>query len=768
MVRSTLRRKLFRDMWQNRLQFLAVILLCALGSWVFSGLDASWRMLETSAQTYFEEQNLADLWITRSPVDRNALTRMRSVRGVADAQARLSVELTVDLPHEPTLVVQGYEEAVRINRPLLQSGRALLESDLRGCLLDERFAQANGLSPGDRLSLLVGGEPYTYTIRGLCLSAEYLSLAKSTTPDPLNYGFVILNAASLPLLSPNGAVLTLAPEADTQAVKEALEALYPEALVIGRDAQSAMKSIQMDVDMFRNLSYVFPLLAFAVAAMIVLTTVSRMLENQRIQMGTLKALGYRDGQLRRHYLSYAFYPSLVGSFLGLFVGRWTIPWVLWNMEIARHVFPYRLNAPVSAAQWTVCGLGVVLSCLICLFTYRNSAREQTAALLRPKPPRAGRKLLLERWKGLWRRMGFNAKMVMRNLMRNKARTIMSLMGVLCCNMLIITSLGLQDSVAYFVGKYYFGTLRYDVRADLTQDAGQVEAYRKRVEAGRLEGVMDVALSARGNGNALATLLTVLEDDQRLINLGKDETWIPLPAHGAMLSQKLAETLGVKVGDALELCVPGDPDPLRTWVSGIAEVTIGQTVYMSRSAWEEISDAGFTPTALLVWQPTEEGMRYLSDLDELESFSYPTEENEDTLQILNSMMGAFSLMSGAALGLAFVVLYNMGILNFTERTREYATLKVLGYHQKEIRRLMRAENNLMTLLGVLLGIGPGWWLVGMVFRSCERDNMVFVYTVKGVSVLVACAATCAFSYLVSWFLTRKVRAIDMVEALKSVE
>lgn len=768
MVRNALRRKLFRDMWQNRLQFLAVILLCALGSWVFSGLDASWRMLETSAQTYFEEQNLADLWVTRSPMDRNALTRVRSVRGVADAQARLSVELTVDLPHEPTLVVQGYEEAVRINRPLLQSGETLLESDLRGCLLDERFAEANGLSPGDRLTLLVGGEPYTYTIRGLCLSAEYLALAKSATPDPLNYGFVILNAASLPLLSPNGAVLTLAPEADTQAVKEALEALYPEALVIGRDAQSAMKSIQMDVDMFRNLSYVFPLLAFAVAAMIVLTTVSRMLENQRIQMGTLKALGYRDGQLRRHYLSYAFYPSLVGSFLGLFVGRWTIPWVLWNMEIARHVFPYRLNAPVSAAQWTVCGLGVVLSCLICLFTYRNSAREQTAALLRPKPPRAGRKLLLERWKGLWSRMGFNAKMVMRNLMRNKARTIMSLMGVLCCNMLIITSLGLQDSVAYFVGKYYFGTLRYDVRADLTQDAGQVEAYRKRVEAGRLEGVMDVALSARGNGNALATLLTVLEDDQRLINLGKDETWIPLPAHGAMLSQKLAETLGVKVGDALELCVPGDPDPLRTWVSGIAEVTIGQTVYMSRSAWEEISDAGFTPTALLVWQPTQESMRYLSDLGELESFSYPTEENEDTLQILNSMMGAFSLMSGAALGLAFVVLYNMGILNFTERTREYATLKVLGYHQKEIRRLMRAENNLMTLLGVLLGIGPGWWLVGMVFRSCERDNMVFVYTVKGVSVLVACAATCAFSYLVSWFLTRKVRAIDMVEALKSVE
>ena len=768
MVKSTLRRKLFRDMWQSRMQFLAVILLCALGSWVFSGLDASWRMIDLSANTYFDSQNTADMWIVMQNADKAALSHVRGISGVQDAQARFSAELTADLPHEPTLLTVAYGEGIRINTPLLQTGEMLQMGDVRGCLLDDAFAQANGLSVGDRLTLRVGNEDCAYVIRGTCLSAEYLSLSKSTTPDHLNYGFVIVSGKSLPGMPFNAITLTLEDGADESAVKNALASLFPEALVLDRPTQQATHGISNDVSMFANLRYVFPLLAFAVAAMIVLTTISRMLENQRTQMGTLKALGYRDGQIRRHYLCYAFYPALVGSLLGLFTGRHTMPYVLWNMEAARYNFPYRLQAPVSVEQWVVCGLDVALGCLICLYTYNKTACEQTASLLRPKAPKAGRKMLLERWQSVWRGMSFNAKMVARNLMRNKLRSLMSFMGVLLCTMLIITSLGLQDSVAYFVGKYYFGTVQYDLRAELTSDAGDIDGYRKRVEARRLEGVMDVSVSARGDGDARATTVTVLEDDQRLLNLGEDETWLPLPQTGVLVTQKLAEALDLAVGDRLELWLPGDSDPMLTTVSGLASVTIGQTVYMSRSCWEALSDAAFTPTALVAKEATAEGVRCLEALDELDEITYPSEQNDETLEILNSMMGVFSMMSGAALGLAFVVLYNMGILNFTERTREYATLKVLGYHQKEIRRLMRSENNLITLLGALLGIGPGWWLVGTVLKSCENDTMVFAYTVEWPSVVIACGVTCAFSFLITWFLTRKVRTIDMVEALKSVE
>lgn len=765
---NMLRRKLFRDMWKNRMQFLAVILLCALGSWVFSGLDAAWRMLELSSQTYFEEQNIADIWITLTQADREAVKRVESIPGVSDVQARATAELTVDLPHEPSLVVNAYDSAVRINRPLVRQGEGLEQSDLRGCLLDEAFARENGLMPGDRLGLTLGGQTYEFTIRGTCLSPEYVSLSKNSVRDPLNYGFVVLNSRAISMLPLNSLLVSLSDGADAQTVEAAVTAFYPDALFLDSRTQSSLHGIASDAGMYRSLSYVFPMLAFGVAAMIVLTTITRMLENQRVQMGCLKALGYRDGQMLRHYLSYALYPSLAGSFLGLLVGRVTLPYILWDMESARYTFPACLQAPVSWQQWLVCGMGVLLSCGICLHTYRKSAREQTAALLRPKPPRAGRKLLLERATGLWRRMGFNAKMVVRNLFRNKARTLMSLVGALCCTMLIITSMGLNDSVNYFVSKYYDGTLHYTVRARLDGGAGDVEGYRKRVEAERVEGLMDRSVSIRAADATRATTLTVLEDEQQLMYLGADERWTPLPQTGVMLTQKLAEVLGVTIGDGVEIWLPGDSKPIRESVTDIACVTVGQAVMMSRSAWEACKKDAFVPTALNILAPTEAGIRYLSGLDEFSEFQYPPDEKADTLKVLESLKGVFSLMAGAALGLAFVVLYNMGILNFVERYREYATLKVLGYHQKEIRRLMSTENALVCGLGVLLGIVPGWWLTGVVFRSCETDTMVFASTVSRQSMLLACAVTFAFSCLITAALTRKVKTIDMVEALKSVE
>ena len=354
------------------------------------------------------------------------------------------------------------------------------------------------------------------------------------------------------------------------------------------------------------------------------------------------------------------------------------------------------------------------------------------------------------------------------MLRNKARTLMSLIGALCCTMLIITSLSLNDSVKYFVGKYYEGTLRYSVRAKLDAGAGDVEGYRKRVDAELLEGVMDKSVSIRLGDAFRATTLTVLEDGQRLMNLGPNETWIALPTDGVLLSRKLAEALGAQAGDWVQIWLSGDPDPVSVQVSGVAEITIGQTVLMSRSAWNGCKKGAFVPTALNVLAPTQAGLNYLSGLDEFEEFQYPASEMTDTLKVLESLQGVFQLMAGAALGLAFVVLYNMGILNFVERCREYATLKVLGYHQREIRRLIVTENAVVSGFGVLLGILPGWWLTGVVFRSCETDTMVFISTVRLPSVLLACAVTFAFSCLIAGLLTRKVRTIDMVEALKSVE
>ena len=769
MVRGNmLRRKLLRDMWRSKLQFASMLLLCALGTWVFTGLDAAWRMLDRTIETYYEEQNLADFWVQLPGADREALRRLERLPGVERVQMRVNVEMDTDLSSEATLQVLGYDGEAAINAPLLREGEALAAHDGRGLLLEEQFARANGIEVGDTLRLQLDGFEQAFTVRALALSPEYLITTKDVSPDPLHYGFAVANMDALSPLPASELLVDLAPDADADAVRARIEELYPYALIVDQQANASTQRARNDVEIFRKLSYVFPLLAFGVSSLIVLTTITRLIDGQRTQMGTLGALGYGGGRVARHYLNYAFYPSLAGALLGLGVGLITLPDMLWDMEAAHFVFPYRLWAPVSTAAWCVCGLSVALSCAVCLLAYRKAAREVTAALLRPKPPRVGSRVLLERCTGVWRRLGFNTKMVVRNLFRNKLRAAMLLVGILCCNMLIITSLGLEDSVRFFVGAYYDGTIQYDLRADLTDEAGTAESYYNRLDAGRVEAVMEKTVSLRGPQEARTTTLTVVEPDQQLLYLGEGRTYTPVCAQGVAVTQKMCQTLGIGVGDEVEIWLPGDDAPVRTQVAQVVYVNVGQGAYMTRTQWEALGKGAFTPTALLLQAPSAGCEAKLEQMDEVEAIKDPDVQHEQNLSILKSLTAIFNLMSGAALGLAFVICYNMGILNFMEREREYATLKVLGYHQREIKRLMVRENNWITALGVLLGVGPGIWLTDVVMRSVESEQMVYGVHVELQSILIASVVTFAFSRFVQWLLTRNVRRIDMVTSLKSVE
>ena len=768
MVKKALRRKLIRDMWHNRMQFVAMILLCALGTWVFSGLDAAWRMLDLSMNHYFEQQHMTDLWVRLTPLDRDHLVRLKGVEGMGGLQARATFDALADLPHEPTVTVHAYDDLAQLNVPLIRAGAGLERNDLRGCLLEEQFARANQILVGDRFTIRHNGVETDLIVRGLCLSPEYILTANDVMPSPKTYGFMLCNARAVPGETLNEALVAVAEGAEAQAVEKSIKALYPEALIWNHDGHGATKNVKTEIDMFRSLSYLFPLLALFVAALIVLTTLTRMIENQRTQIGTLKALGYSDRVIQRHYYCYALYPSVIGALLGLFAGRESLPYLLWDMEAATMVLPNRLQAAVSVEQWGVCAVTVALCLVICRHTYRKNALEETAALLRPKPPRAGRKLFLERIPGAWQRIDFNGKMVIRNLLRNKLRTLMSFVGVMTCTMLLVTTLGLQDSVHYFVGLYFEGTIRYTVRANLTGEAGEAEAYQNRIEAERIDSLMERMVTLSSGEATRTTLLTVMDSDQKLLHLGKNETYFRLPENGITLTRKLAGLLQVKEGDSLRIFLPGDDQMMRAVVSGICDINIGQGAYMSRREWESQRKSPFMPTALMILNPSDAGHQRLRDLDEVDSLRYPKVQMVQQLEILQSMTGIFGLMSIAALSLAFVVLYNMGILNFMERYREYATLKVLGYHQKEIRGLMRRENDLIAVLGALMGLWPGRWLTAMVLKTCEGDQMVFVSTVNGFSYVIAAAVTVAFSAFVTWLLTRKVKNIDMVEALKSVE
>ncbi|MDO5144216.1 MAG: ABC transporter permease [bacterium] len=766
---AALRRKLVRDYRDNIMLFLAIVLLCALGTFCYSGLDATWRMLKLSFDSYYEATSLADCWVNAASITADDLRRIEQVEGVAAYLPRTTLTCdAVGLDDGTELVVHVTDREMAICVPLITEGSMLSPSDRRGCLVDDQFAEANGLHVGDTVTIRLMDEDRSLIIRGVCKASEHITMAKDIKADFKHYSYMYLTSSAVPPLPYTQVLIQLEDGADADQVADRIAELLPSALVATRRSYASTLRTSSDVDMFRNLCKVFPLMAFAVASMVVLTTLTRMMEKQRMQMGTLKALGYSDRVIRRHYLNYALYPSMLGSLLGVFAGRYSLPYILWNMEASHYNHPWQKQAPVSSGCWIIALLCVALCVLICLRTYNRAAHETTAALLRPKPPKAGSRILLERVTFLWRRFSFNTKMIVRNLMRHKGRTFMSLVGILCCNMLIICTLGLTDSINFFIAQYYEGTVRYDTRAELSGDVGTLESYQARLEADAVEGIMVVPASARTEKASRTVQLTVLQEDQTLLCLGRDGTWMPVPRDGAIISEKLASTLGVKVGDTLHLWLQGDEEPISLHLTALADTNLSQSVYLGEKQWDRLRKGAFRPTALLLRNPTDLTRSKLAQMDEVSTILYPSEQITATQSILDSTAVAFSLMSGVALGLAFIICYNMGLMSFTERTRDYATLKVLGYHQKEIRRLMLRENDLTALLGVLLGIPPGVVLTEVILHSCESETMVYASYVSPQSILIASAVTFAFTWLIEWLLTRKVRRIDMVEALKSVE
>ena len=768
MVNNTLRKKLYRDMTRAAMQFLSIIALCALGTFAFAALDGTARMTRDTLTTYFEENTLADYWITLPAADRASLDKVSAVPGVAAVRARASADLETTLPGDVSVSVTAYDGAMDINTPLLREGALLEENDKRGCLVEERFANAHGLVPGSRLSVKLGGQEYTFIVRGVVVSPEYIVVSNGIVADPNAYGYLLINACAMEALPLTQIVATLTPGADSDAVRAAIENALPDALVVDRSSHQSTARANNDAQMFENMTYIFPVLAYAIAALIVMTTLSRMIDNQRMQMGTLKALGFSARQIRGHYLSYALVPSALGALLGTLIGHYTLPFFLWDALIGQNEMPYQLTPPISVSAWCMTGLSVVLSMGILLYSYRASARETTAALLRPKPPKDGKRILLERITFLWSHFSFNTKMIVRNLMRNKLRSFMSFIGILCCTMLIITSLGLQDSVTAMSVNYYTKTLSYDLRANLTGEVGTAESYERRLDAGAVECLMEKSVSVRADGGTRTVMLTVLGDDQQMQNLGKDETFVALHTGTAAVTYKLTKTLNLHIGDTIRLYLPGDDEPAEFVIGQIVHNNVSQGVYLNRTTWESLRKGDFTPTAIQIRDPGERCLLQLDAMDELDDIDYPAAQIADMTRMLETLSSVFTLLTGIALALAFVICYNMGLMNFVERTREYATLKVLGYHQKEIRRLILRENRLVALSGVLLGIWPGIQLVDVILHSCEPESGFYPGSPALQSIVIACVVTYCFSELIQRLLTRKVQKIDMVEALKSVE
>ena len=551
--------------------------------------------------------------------------------------------------------------------------------------------------------------------------------------------------------------------------------------LLGRNTNMGYISYSMDADRMGNLASVFPLIFFLVAALVCLTTMTRMVEEQRITIGGMKALGYSKGAIAIKYVGYGFLASAIGALLGLAVGLTLLPWIIcnaWNIIYTLGPVQYGLE-PVTSGLACLAAIGTVT--LAALGACFSTLTAVPAQLMRPKAPPVGKRVLLEHIPFLWRRLSFNYKITIRNLFRYQRRFWMTVVGIGGCAALIVTAFGLRDSIFDVMDKQYDEIYNYTAQVGLVDKVtpGELREVTRALDASDLVekwmACRSESVTAEAAAYTVDCTLHVVQSQEALapfVNLRHrtDDQPVVLPDDGVILTEKLASLLGVKAGDTFTL---DGEKRVEVRVADVTEHYIQHYIYMTDACYQSLF--GLEPQNNLVLadypvesEGTEDLERALVALDGVTSLSRIIDTRKTFTSSLESVDYAVVLIIVCAAALAFVVLYNLTNINITERLRELATLKVLGFYDGELSAYVYRENVILTVFGVALGMLMGKLLHQWLILTVEIDLLMFGRTLAPTSYAYAVVLTVIFSLLVNLAAHKKLKKLDMVESLKTVE
>lgn len=560
---------------------------------------------------------------------------------------------------------------------------------------------------------------------------------------------------------------------------------------LDRNSVESYISYTNDSQSIGAIGTVFPIIFFIVAALVALTTMTRMVEEERIQIGTFKALGYTKLSIANKYLLYAFIATLLGSVIGVLLGEYTIPPIVVN---AYKMVYYNLGDSVIEFN-AVHGITALFAATVCttcaaLFACYKELRSVPAQLMRPEAPKAGKRTLLEKAEFIWERFNFGQKAAMRNLFRYKKRFFMTLFGVGGCMALLLVGFGIRDSVSSMANNQYGDVFKYDavisvdptltraqrraMLADIS-DLSDVQSYsqadRKMVYATNagdisFENEINAYLVVPRNVDDFKLYVSLQERTELLSDLSLNDD-------GVIITEKYADLLEISIGDKLYIRTDeADAYPKEVTVSGITENYIFNYIYMTPNLYQTIYNEASEPNTLYIKTVDAVDNVALSEqllkIQGINSVTMNETELEELNSVINRLYFVIIIMIFAAGVLAFIVLYNLNNINISERRRELATLKLLGFYDKEIAAYVFRENIILTILGTILGVFLGIILHRFVMLTVETDVYMFGRELKWYSILIGAILTIAFSMVVNFVMYFKLKKIDMIESLKSVE
>lgn len=546
-------------------------------------------------------------------------------------------------------------------------------------------------------------------------------------------------------------------------------------IVLDRDSHYSYRDYGACADRMDGIAKVFPVFFFLVAALVCMTTMTRMVDEQRNEMGTLKALGYSKLQIASKYLIYALIASILGSILGCSLGMYLFPTVifnawntLYNIDQIKFLFQPGL---ILLASGSVTGITLLAT----LYSIYSELIEMPSQLMRPKAAKAGKKILLERISFIWKRLSFLRKVTARNIFRYKKRFFMTIIGIAGCSALLVAGFGINDSISDIVNQQYNVIYHYDatVAAKTNEITSQIQS---------LKGVKDVyeedhlAVTTKIENKDISTTVHIISNDKKFKDFctlfnGKKE--FDLDDSSVLISQKMATKLNKKAGDTIKF-KDANNKVIKAKIKGVFRNYVGHHIYASETLYKSWNtNAKTTHTYLIKSKKTTKKFERnlgnkIMNVDGVQSVTFYSSLQKNFKDMIKSISYIVVVLVISAACLAFVVLYNLSNVNISERKREIATIKVLGFTRKEVDAYINRETILLTILGSLIGLGIGVGLHHLIMNLAEMDDIMFGRTINSISYVISFVMTIGFNAIINLFMHRKLNKIQMVESLKAVE
>lgn len=750
-----------------------------------SSLEQAQTVLESHLQALKEKQNQQN--VDNRVVDENSSEQSpEHIRSNSNQQLATLGDNRQSIQHNKTRAIMAtarehvsapYEEIQRVQQQLagvqqllaakakLQDERAVADKKLAHA--EQELAQAQAKLDASYTRLQEGQKKYDEGARELAQRKQELDDKFATVQKQLD---------------------------DAQETIDTTD--IPDIYILDRSQHEGAAIYHADTERMDALARVFPFMFFLVAALVSLTTMTRMVEDERILIGTYKALGYSTIQIATKYLTYALLAAGIGSVLGVGVLCQVLPLIIMKAYSVIYAIPL-LSPPLpikaDVAVFSA-GLGIGITLIATICSVLSSLREQPAPLMLPRAPKAGKRILLERIRPLWRRISFSWKVTLRNLFLYKKRLFMTVIGIAGCTALLLVGFGLHDAIWDIINKQYVDITHYQMTVGLNDHANDLDVQHvkdvltQHPEIEHIDRVHTAHMAAKGEDDSLSSTHVDVVVPQSLDIFNQTITLknrisgkqVPFDESSVVISEKLATLHHLRVGDTLVLF---DRDKVgnsvgaghKLTITGICENYVGTTVYVAPAIFAKISSSPVMYETLFIQapdlKPGEQQQNIASELHSCDDVSLVAFSDE-TISLYRNMISVVDYVVAvliiSAILLAFIVLYNLTNINIEERLREIASLKVLGFTKREIYAYIFREVFLLSLLGDVFGLGVGVYLERFVVATAEVDYVMFSRTIHLESFVIAFVLTLVFTGLILLIMTPKLNRIDMVESLKSVD